>query len=271
MVVTALRDVDAAYLAAQCVVRTHERLAEFLRAGLTLAQVDQFVAQTLVDLDCRSAFLHYTMQGHPPFPSHSCLSLNDVVVHGTHTMTAEPLKPGDVLSVDIGVIHERWYGDAAWTYAIEGASDDVLRLLQCGRESLKRGIAAMKVGRPLVDWARAVQGFVEKECGFHLVRGLGGHGYGKKLHGPPFVANVLPTTRSEWPDAWTLIRRGMLLAVEPMLAAGTPYIKASPKKGWPIFTADGSLAVHYEADILMTEEGPRDLTEGMQNLPDIVG
>jgi methionyl aminopeptidase len=244
---------------------------EFLRAGQTLAQVDEFVAQTLADLDCRSAFLNYTMQGHPPFPSHSCLSLNSCVVHGTHTMTSEPLKPGDVLSVDIGVIHGRWYGDAAWTYAIEGASDESLKLMECGRESLKRGIAAMQVGRPLVDWARAVQTYVEKDCGFHLIRGLGGHGYGKKLHGPPFVANVLPTSRSEWPDAWTLFRRGMLLAVEPMLAVGTGYMTASPKKAWPIFTADGSLAVHYEADILMTDEGPRDLTEGLQDLPNLVG
>ncbi len=270
MVVTAARDVDCAYAAAQCVVRTHERVVEFLRAGQTLLEVDQFVARTLADLDCRSAFLHYSMQGHPPFKSHACLSVNEVVVHGEHDTLDRPLRPGDVLSLDIGVYHHGWVGDAAWTYAIEHASDDAQRLMTCSRESLRRGIAAMQVGRPLMDYAKAVQQHAERECGFHLIRGLGGHGYGRKLHGPPFVSNVTPKHPGEWPDAWRKLTPGMLLAVEPMIALGTEYIKSDGRK-WAIRTADNSLSVHHEADVLITEEGPRDLTEGMQDLPDVVG
>ncbi len=124
MVVTAARDIAGATAAAQCVVRTHERLVEFLRAGQTLAEVDRFVAETLSDLDCRSAFLRYKIPGHPPFPSHSCLSVNECIVHGTHLMSDHPLEPGDLFSIDIGVNHEGWIGDAAWTYAIEAADDD---------------------------------------------------------------------------------------------------------------------------------------------------
>jgi len=270
MVVTAAQDVDCALAAAQCVVRTHERVVEFLRAGQTLQAVDQFVAKTLAGLDCRSAFLHYSMQGHPPFKSHSCLSVNEVVVHGEHDTLNRPLQRGDILSLDIGVFHDGWVGDAAWTYAIEHASEEAMRLMRCGRESLRRGIAAMQPGRPLMDWAKAVQQHAERECGFRLIRGLGGHGYGRKLHGPPFVSNVTPRLRGEWPDAWLAMKPGMLLAVEPMIAAGTEYIKSDGKK-WPIRTADNSLAVHYEADVLITADGPRDLTEGMQDLPDIVG
>jgi len=270
MVVTAERDIEAAEAAAQCVVRTHERLVQFLRVGQTLAQIDSFVADTLKELDCRSAFLNYSMQGHPPFRSHACLSLNHCIVHGEHDLTAEPIKPGDLLSIDIGVYHHGWVGDAAWTYAIETASDQAMKLMQCGRECLRRGIAAMQAGRPLIDWARAVQTHAERECGFHLVRGLGGHGYGRRLHGTPFISNVTPKFRGEWPDAWTLFKPGMLVAVEPMIALGTHYIQAD-KKAWPIYTADGSLSVHYEADVLITEEGPRDLTDGMQDLPDVVG
>jgi methionyl aminopeptidase len=270
MVVTASRDIEAAHAAAQCVVRVHERLVEFLRAGQTLSEIDSFIARTLKELDCRSAFLHYAMQGHPPFRSHSCLSLNSCIVHGEHVLSKAPLKPGDLISIDIGVYHQGFVGDAAWTYAIQEASPQALTLMECGRESLRRGIAAMQPGRPLVDWAKAVQDYVEKECKLHLVRGLGGHGYGKKLHGPPFISNVVPKYRGEWPDAWILFKPGMLLAVEPMIALGTHYIKTDAK-AWPIFTADGSLAVHYEADVLITEDGPRDLTEGMQELPDIVG
>jgi methionyl aminopeptidase len=270
MVVTAERDIDAAHAAAQCVVRAHERLVGFLRAGLTLAEIDAFIARTLNELDARSAFLRYRIPGHPPFPSHSCLSVNECIVHGTHLMSSEPLKPGDLLSIDIGVWHHGWIGDAAWTYAVEEASDEVERLMESGRESLRRGVAAMQAGRPLVDWARAVQECVEGECGFKLVRGLGGHGYGRKLHGPPFIANVLPTRPAEWPDAWKLFQPGMLLAVEPMLAVGTAEI-FSEQRQWPIYTADRSLSVHYEANVLITRDGPRNLTEGMDDLPDIVG
>lgn len=270
MVVTASRDIEAAQAAAQRVVQTHQRLVEFLRAGQTLAHIDAFVGRTLEELDCRSAFLNYKIHSHPPFPSHSCLSLNDCIVHGTHDLTARPLVSGDVLSIDIGVVHHGFIGDAAWTYAIESASEEAIRLMQCGRECLRRGLAALRIGRPLIDWAKAVQGHAEKECGFHLIRGLGGHGYGRKLHGPPFVANVLPAYHSEWPDAWKLLKPGMLMAVEPMVAAGTAFYRNDGNK-WPLFTQDGSLAVHYEADVLMTSDGPMDLTEGMQQLPDVVG
>lgn len=270
MVVTSMIDVDAAAAAARCVVRTHERLVEFLRPGLTLPEVDSFVGRTLADLNCRSCFLHYKIRGHPPFPSHACLSVNHCIVHGTHTMRHPPLKPGDVFSIDIGVRHQGFIGDAAWTYAIGHASDEALALMRCGRESLRRGIAALRPGHRLSDWAAAVQPYVEKECGFHLVQGLGGHGYGRKLHGPPFVANTLPRYPGEWPDSDLIMQPGLLLAVEPMIALGTSQTVTVGRE-WPIFTADGSLAVHYEADVLVTETGPRDLTEGMDQLPDVVG
>ncbi len=90
MIATAQQDVDGAYAAAQCVVQTHQRIAEFLRAGLTLAEIDRFAAETLSSLDCRSAFLRYRMRGYPPFPSHACLSLNECIVHvypGSHEFT----------------------------------------------------------------------------------------------------------------------------------------------------------------------------------------
>lgn len=270
MVVTAPADIDAAAEAADCVVRTHQRLVDMVRAGVTLADIDRFVGETLADLGSRSAFLRYRIPGHPPYPSHSCLSPNACIVHGTHLMSDDPLVPGDVISIDIGVVKRGWIGDAAWTYAIEHASDEAQRLMDAGKESLRRGVAAMQPGRPLADWARAVQTCVETECGFHLVRGLGGHGYGRTLHGAPFISNVMPDSQSEWPDAWKTFRPGMLLAVEPMLAVGTAQTH-SVSRQWPINTADGSLSVHYEADVLITEDGPRNLTEEMFELPDIVG
>ncbi len=270
MVLTAARDIDGATQAAQCVTQVHERLVDFLRAGLTLTDVDKCVAESLEALGCRSAFLRYTIPGHPPYPSHSCLSVNDCIVHGTHLSHTDPLKPGDLLSIDVGVLRDGWVGDAAWTYAIEHATDEALALMQCGRESLRRGVEAIQPGRPLIDWAKAVQEYVEGECGYHLVRGLGGHGYGRKLHGPPFVSNVIPVNQFEWPDAWKIFEPGLLIAVEPMLAIGTPDTTNNHRK-WPIHTADGSLSVHYEADVMVSEDGPINLTVGMESLPDIVG
>lgn len=270
MLVHAQRDIDAAAAAATCVVRTHERLVGMLRPGLTLAEIDSFVARTLDELDCTSAFFGYRVRGHPPYPSHACLSVNDCIVHGTHTMTQRPLEPGDILSVDIGVRHRGFIGDAAWTYAIGGHDELAGALMSCGKESLRRGIEAMQPGQPLVAWARTVQNYVEREKGFHLVRGLGGHGYGRSLHASPFVANVVPSYPGEWPEAMRRFEPGMLLAVEPMLAVGTTEIRSEGDK-WPIFSADGSLSVHYEADVLITPEGPRNLTVDMFELPDVVG
>lgn len=271
MTITVERDMEAALAAAQCVVRTHERLVEFLKAGQTLAEIDQFVARCFDDLKCKSAFLRYRIPGHPPFPSYACLSLNDCIVHGTHDMTDRPIEPGDVFSIDIGVKHRGFIGDAAWTYAIEQASDEAMRMMECGREALRAGVEAMQAGKPLIDFAKAVHPLVEREYGYFLAKGLFGHGYGRKLHEAPSVSNLMPAFPGEWPDAWKVFKPGMLLAVEPMICAGTGDIHSEPG-AWPIFSADGSLAVHYEADVLITpDDGPRVLTDGMDNLPDIVG
>jgi methionyl aminopeptidase len=269
-VLTKQAHISGARAAAARVCRVHEALAAFLTAGQTLAEVDAFVGQTLRELDSKSCFLRYRIPGQRPFPSHSCLSLNDCVVHGTHLDVTRPLEEGDVLSIDVGVLHKGWIGDAAWTYGIVDVSDAARKLMAVGIDSLRRGIAAMQAGRPLIDWARAVQHCVETEAGYSLVRGLGGHGYGKTLHAAPFVSNVVPTTPNEWPDAFRTFEPGLLLAVEPMLAAGRHEV-ASDVGGWPIRTVDGSLTVHYEADVLITEDGPDVLTADMFELPDIVG
>ena len=263
-------DINGATRAAECVVAVHERLVDWLKPGQTLAEIDSFVARSLQELGARSAFLGYRARPHPAFPSHACLSVNECVVHGTHDMTDTPTAEGDLLSIDIGALLDGWIGDAAWTYAIGGADQIGLDLMDAGRTSLRLGIEAMQPGRPLLDWARAVHDYVEKERGFKLIRGLGGHGYGRKLHGPPFISNVMPRHPGEWPDAFTPFKPGLLVAVEPMLSLTTSDI-STHKKAWPIYSSDGSLSVHYESDILITEEGPRNLTAGLFDLPSIVG
>lgn len=258
-----------AHAAAQCVVETHRRLADWLHAGLTVAEIDRFVATTLADLKCKSCFLGYRVPKSPAFPSHACLSVNDCIVHGTAASHRAPLKAGDLLKIDIGVLHQGWIGDAAWTYSFGEPSPEVARLMDCGKRSIRIGIQALQPGAMLIDWASAVHRFVEQECKFHLIRGLGGHGYGRKLHAPPFVSNTLPTLPGEWPDASLRLRPGMLLAVEPMISIGSGRI-VQDGHDWPLCTSDGSQSVHYEHDVLITESGPKVLTEGLDELNDII-
>lgn len=262
-------DADAAYAAAQVVVETHRRLAAWLEPGQTLVQVDAFVAEQLEAQKARSCFLGYRAGGSPAFPSHACLSVNDCVVHGTATYYDLPLKLGDVFKIDIGVTYKGWIGDAAWTYVFGQPTPDVARLCAVGKESLKRGIAELRPGNRYLDWAKAVQGYVEGEKQLHLIRGLGGHGYGRKLHAPPFISNTIPTYYDEWPDGAQPCRPGTLLAVEPMLALGTSATRQK-RNTWPVYTADGSMSAHYEHDVLITESGPKVLTEGLEELKDVI-
>jgi len=260
---------DAAYAAAQKVVEVHFALADFLESGQTTAQIDTFVGRTLERLGCRSCFQGYKPGGMPPFPSHACLSVNDCIVHGTAATHEAPLQRGDVLKIDIGVSYRGWVGDAAWTYVFGEPEPAVKALCAAGTDSLRLGIEELRPGNTFNAWADRVQGIVERERGLHLVRGLGGHGYGRKLHGPPFVSNVVATYPGEWPDGARACEPGVLIAVEPMIATGTPKTKQADRS-WPIYTADGSMSVHYEHDVLITEKGPRVLTEGLEGVRDVV-
>ncbi len=260
---------SAVYDAAQCVVETHRRLSAWLRMGQTLAQIDDFVAQTLADLDSKSCFLGYRIPKSPPYPNHACLSVNACVVHGTSDAYTEPMKAGDVLKIDIGVLHKGWIGDAAWTYVFGEMTPEVQSLTDCGKESIRLGVEQLRPGKRLIHWARTLQRFVEDKCGYHLVRGLGGHGYGKQLHANPHISNTVPTYVGEWPEAQLELTPGMLLAVEPMIAAGTGQVVQEGRK-WPVYSADGSQTVHYEHDVLVTENGPRVLTTGLEDIVDVI-
>jgi methionyl aminopeptidase len=141
--------------------------------------------------------------------------------------------------------------------------------MRSGVEATRRGVEAIAVGQPYETWANAVQSTCEGEFGFHSVAGLGGHGIGRRLHNPPFIANHLRADEP-WAERRDVWKPGLLVALEPMVAAGTSQRRDVPGD-WPIFTADGSMSVHYEADVLVTADGPRNLTEGMFGLPEVVG
>lgn len=258
------------YDAAQLVVETHRRIVAWLHAGVTLPQVDNQIARILDDLGAKSAFKGYKpFREKPPFPSHACLSVNDCVVHGTAAYLDRPLKAGDLLKIDIGAKYHGFIGDVGWTYSIGEPTPQVRRLMDVSKESLRRGIAKLQPGLKLEEFAKAVQGHVEIENRLHLVRGLGGHGYGRELHDGPFVSNTVSEPGNEWADGKTKCKPGMFLAVEPMVAIGTGHTKPDGR-GWPVFSADGSMTAHHEHDVLITDNGNRVLSEGMDELPDVI-
>lgn len=281
-------EADAAHAAAQKVVEIHRRISGYLRHGMTLGQIDTWIGRLLEDLRVQSCFKGYVVAGHPAFPSYACLSVNECVVHGTAGYYRAPLKAGDVLKVDIGVWHtvgkDRWVGDAGWTYVFGQPAPQVRRMMECGKRALTRGIAAMQPGRPYLDWAVAVQDTVEKEYGFFCVENWGGHGIGRKvddkskrgLHLPPHLLNHRPLSPDGWAEAGMKWEPGNLVAVEPMIGATTgktiqkPFEFNKRQTDWPVFIADGSLAVHYEHDVLITEKGPWVLTEGMEEIKDTI-
>jgi len=262
-------DVEGARAAAELVVETHRALARFLRDGLTLAEIDAFVGKTLEGFGASSCFYRYNPGRMPPFPSQSCLSVNECVVHGTAGYLTRPLRQGDLLKVDIGVKYRGWIGDAAWTYSFGQPSEVNRRLMESGKESLRQGVRQLRPGNTYMEWARTVQRVVEDEYGFHLIRGLGGHGYGRALHASPWISNVVPSYPGEWPDGNLPCEPGTLIAVEPMIAVGTGQTRQG-RKQWPIFVADGSMSVHYEHDVLISEHGPVVLTAGLEEIEDVI-
>lgn len=263
------KDLSGARDAAGLVVETHRALSGFLRHGQTLAEIDAFVGRTLDKLGATSCFFKYNPGRMPPFPSQACLSVNECVVHGTAGYLTRPMEAGDLLKVDVGVKYRGWIGDAAWTYSFGEPSDENRRLMESGKESLRKGVQQLRPGNTFLEWARAVQKVVEEDYGFHLIRGLGGHGYGRSLHAAPWISNVVPTFPGEWPDANLRCEPGMLVAVEPMIAVGTGETRQG-RKQWPIFSADGSMSVHYEHDVLISENGPVVLTAGLEEIEDVI-
>lgn len=277
------REIAGARSAAQKVVEVHRRLSGFLEAGQTLARIDAFVARTLEELGCRSCFHGYQVRGHPRFPSHACLSVNECIVHGTAGYLAAPLRAGDVLKIDIGVFFEGWVGDAAWTYVFGTPSEVVSRLMRAGKESLSEGVRTLRPGARLMEWAETVQDVVEKRHGLRCIENWGGHGYGRTLHGSPHLLNHRPLSAGSWPEGEQRWRPGQLVAVEPMISVATGATFQRPigrLTDWPVFVAeraDGRVltaqerqSVHYEHDVLIGEEGPIVLTDGLQDVKDVI-
>lgn len=239
------RDLEA--MRPACVVANSvlSDIAAFIRPGVTTKQVDEHAAERIRHYGAKSAFL-----GYRKYPCHTCISVNDEVVHGL--ANERVLRFGDIVSVDCGVMYRGFIGDNARTVAVGGCGVAAQRLMDVTEQALYEGIAQAVPGNRVTDISRAVQNYVEGN-GFGIVREFVGHGVGRTVHEEPQVPNFVDAKCNQ------KLRPGMTLAIEPMVTAGRPAVKIL-NDGWTVVTQDGSLSAHFEHTILITEGEPEILT-----------
>jgi methionyl aminopeptidase len=238
-------DLEAMRLAGVVAGKVLADIIGFVKPGVTTRQMDGFAAERIKFYGAKSAFL-----GYRKYPCHTCISVNEEVVHGL--ANERELRFGDIVSVDVGVNYKGFIGDNARTVAVGGCGVLAQRLLDVTEQSLYLGIAAAKPGNRVTDISRAVQAYVEGN-GFSVVREFVGHGVGRTMHEEPQVPNFVDRNMNE------KLRPGMTLAIEPMVNAGAADVKIL-KDGWTVVTRDGSISAHFEHTVLVTENEPEILT-----------
>jgi methionyl aminopeptidase len=222
-----------------------KELIKLVAPGITTAELDAFAQDWLKKRKAKSAF-----KGYRNYPAYICTSVNEQVVHGIPS--SRKLKSGDIIGLDVGVVVDNYYGDAALTVPVGRISPEAEKLLQVTQEALYKGIEQAYPGNRLGDISYAVQSHVEKNS-FSVVRDFVGHGIGRKLHEDPQVPNFGTPGKGE------RLRVGMVLAIEPMVNMGGPEVEILEDK-WTAVTQDRSLSAHFEHSIAITENGPEILT-----------
>ena len=240
------REIEAMRLAGKITAAARAYAGEMVKPGVTTQEIDKAVRQFIKQQGAVPSFLNYN-----GFPGSCCISVNDEVIHGIPGKRV--LKEGDIVSIDVGAYIGGYHGDCAATFACGEISDEAKRLIEVTEQSFYEGLRYAKEGYRVSDISAAVQRYVEKE-GFSIVREYVGHGIGRNLHEAPEVPNYGE------PGRGPRLLRGMTLAVEPMVNAGTAAIQ-NMSDGWTVKTKDGKYSAHYENTILITEGDPELLTD----------
>lgn len=217
------------------VSKTLTEVAKILKPGLKTADIDGFIGTLIKDYGATPSFLNYH-----GYPFNSCISVNDVVVHGFPGKYE--LKEGDVVSIDVGVYKNGYHGDHAYTFLIGKPSEEVLKLVRVTKESLYKGIEKAVAGNRIGDVAFAIQEYTERKHGYGVVRELVGHGLGKSMHEDPQVPNY--GKRGSGP----VMKEGLVIAIEPMINMGKKEVYTE-SDGWTVRTKDGKPSVHFEHDV----------------------
>ncbi|MFY7817023.1 MAG: type I methionyl aminopeptidase [Akkermansiaceae bacterium] len=240
------REIDLMRTACQTASVILQEVAAFIAPGKTTRQVDEFAAELMKLRGVRSAF-----HGYRGFPAYTCISLNEEVVHGIGSERV--IQPGDIVSLDVGIVQNGWIGDNALTVPVGPITEETQRLLVATEQSLYEAIAHARAGTRLADLCGAVEDYV-KPRGFSVVREFVGHGVGRDLHEEPQVPNYRPQGKTP------ILEPGMTLAIEPMVNAGVPFVKIL-SDGWTVITEDRKPSAHFEHTVLITDGEPEILTD----------
>ncbi len=228
-------EVELMRKSALLVSQTLTEVAALLKPGMTTLSIDKMIGSFIRDHHAVPSFLNYR-----GYPFNSCISVNDVVVHGFPG--ENELKNGDIVSIDIGVILNGWHGDHAYTFAMGEIPEAWSQLIKTTKESLYKGIEKAIAGNRVGDISNAIQEHTEKRAGYGVVRELVGHGLGKNMHEDPQVPNYgRRGTGTQLKDGW-------VLAIEPMINLGKKEVYTEDD-GWTVRTKDGKPSVHFEHDV----------------------
>lgn len=228
------------------VKETLEFVGKNIRAGVTTKEVDDMVYRYITSCGATPSELGYC-----GYPASSCVSVNEVVVHGIPSDRV--LKDGDIVSVDITAEKNGWQGDAARTFLIGNVSEEKRKLVKVTEECFFKAIEGLQAGTPLYDIGYKVQTHAEAH-GYGVVRALTGHGIGREMHEDPSVPNYGRK------GTGMRLKAGMTICIEPMISMGTYKVNFDHADGWTVTTADGSPAAHYENTVLIKEDGVEILT-----------
>jgi methionyl aminopeptidase len=223
-------------------------LMEAIRPGVTGLELDELATNEIERRGAVATFKGYAPGGRPPYSGAICYSVNEQLVHGPPN--DRPLQEGDIVSIDLGATYEGWVSDAAFTAPVGEASQEALDLIRVTREALWSGIEAARVGNHLGDVSYAIG---KRSNGYGIIEEYGGHGVGREMHEQPHIPNMGRR------GAGMPLRKGMVLALEPMLAMGHPATEELDDQ-WTVVMRDGSLAAHWEETVAITDEGPEVLT-----------
>lgn len=244
------REIEKMRRAGKLLASLFLKISELIKPGVITADIDKLAEQIITEGGARPAFKGYKGSGKTPFPSATCISINDEIVHGIPSKRR--LHEGQIVGIDCGLKLDGWYADMAVSFLIGEVHSTIRKLHDVTRKALYKGIEQVRPGNRISDIGSAIQRWAETN-GFSVIRELVGHGIGSNLHEDPAVPNYYSAQNDDF------LRPGMTIAIEPMISTGHWKIKTL-SDGWTAVAADGSLTAHFEHTVLITENEPEILT-----------
>lgn len=244
------KEIDFIRESCRIVAETLKLVASQVRPGVATIELDKIAEDYILSNDAKAAFKGYSQAGSYDYPAALCVSIDDEIVHGIPG--SRILKEGEIVSLDVGVLKNGYYGDAALTVGVGELSSEKKKLMDVTEKSLYEGIEEAKLDNRVHDISFAIQKYVEAN-GFSVVKDLCGHGVGKFLHEEPAVPNYGVR------GTGTKLKKGMTIAIEPMVNTGSFKVKTG-KDGWTVLTQDGLPSAHFEHTVLIANGSPEILT-----------